>query len=261
MSYYPILNAPGMKGSTTICNFPPNNWENGWSQQQFVNVTWPSDGLWISKSLGTLLPGKFRTISADDLASDIPVDSLALLSLTRAPIPLESSLLPKLDSNLYAYPAWRATLGLSTSKAQTSYQGEIDPFPEHGSLLTFGPLIQFGQDIKNYLILLNIEASPVTRRAELEIYDAATLGIKARYPLRSNALNTIPLDELDFKAEDLPLFICRDMAAIPLYLSTTLDGAYLSLEHTHPPASLVVHGQRWGAQRLLKAHWFSRAML
>jgi hypothetical protein len=48
------------------------------------------------------------------------------------------------------------------------------------------------------------------------------------------------------------------MAAIPLYFSSAMDGAYLSLEHTHPPASLVVHGRRWEAQKMLKNRWFAK---
>jgi hypothetical protein len=48
------------------------------------------------------------------------------------------------------------------------------------------------------------------------------------------------------------------MAFVPLYFSTTKDGQFLSLEHTHPPASLVTHGDRFGAQRHLKKLWFSQ---
>jgi hypothetical protein len=195
------------------------------------------------------------------MADIVPGDALTLLSLTRTPPPAESAILPKLDTALTSVPAWRATLGLSTSEAQTSYQGEMDAFPPQGSLLTFGPLIQFGEGIKNHLILLNIENSPVSRVAELEIYDAAGLKLRGRFPVINNAANSIPLDGLDFEPGDLPLFICRGMAAIPLYFSSAMEGAYLSLEHTHPSASLVVHGRRWEAQKLLKNRWFARAAL
>jgi len=68
----------------------------------------------------------------------------------------------------------------------------------------------------------------------------------------------ISLDDLGLNGEDLPLIICRDMAGIPLYFSRTTDGSFLSLEHTHPPASFVVHGSRWEAQKLLKKHWFTK---
>ena len=260
MSYYPILKAPGANGWVTLCNFSPNNWEANQRQKQFINVTWVSGDIWASKTLGDLSPGRLLTITSSDVADIVPADALALLSLTRIPQPKESAFLPKLDNAPASVPAWRATLGLSTPEAQTSYQGELDPFPPQGSLLTFGPFLQFGDGITNYLLLLNVENSPVHRSAELEIYDAASLKLKRRFPVGNNATTIVPLDGLDFGPGNLPLFICRGMTAIPLYFSSAMEGAYLSLEHTHPPASLVVHGQRLKAQRLIKNRWFAKVL-
>lgn len=256
MSYYPVLKAPGATGWTTLCNFPPNNWEVRHCGDQWVNVTWPSEGRWLTESLGTLVEGGVRKVTGQELAGRVPADALALLSLTRKPLPTKSDTLPSLDTPRTTTPAWRATLGLFTDIAQTSYQGELDPFPPQGTLLTFGPFLQFGAGLENHLILLNVESSAVTRASELEIFDAAGLGLKGKFTVRNNAANLIPLDGLGLEPEDLPLFICRGMAAIPLYFSRTSDGAFLSLEHTHPPASLVVHGKRWEAQKLLKNRWF-----
>jgi hypothetical protein len=155
-------------------------------------------------------------------------------------------------------PAWRATLGLSSNSAQTSYQGELDSFPSPGSLLTFGPFLQFGSRIENYLILLNLEISAVSRVSELGIFDTTELVSKGSYKIRNNAVNLIPLDGHGFGLKSLPLIICKDMSGIPLYFSCTQDRGFLSLEHTHPPASLVVHGNRWEAQKLLKKRWFTK---
>jgi hypothetical protein len=47
------------------------------------------------------------------------------------------------------------------------------------------------------------------------------------------------------------------MAFVPLYFSITTDGTFMSLEHTHPPAELVVFGKKFGAQKHLKELWFS----
>lgn len=259
MSYYPVLRAPGSEGWVGLSNFSPNNWEARRCQPQLVNVTWASNGAWVTKNLGILEAGASRTVTAGDVANLVPANALALLSLTRTAPPAESGLLPKLDTAQTMVPAWRATLGLSTPEAQTSYQGELDPFPPQGSLLTFGPFIQFGAGVKNQLILLNVEYSAFSRAAELEIYDAAGLTLKGKFPVRSNHINIIELDCLGFEPGDLPLFICRGMAAIPLYFSSAIGGGHLSLEHTHPPASLVVHGRRWEAQKLLKNRWFAKA--
>lgn len=258
MSYYPVLKAPGARGWTALCNFPPNNWEVRHRGDQWVNITWASEGLWLTENLGTLAEGGVRTVTEQELAGRVPADALALLSLTRTPLPAHSDTLPKLDTPLTSIPAWRATLGLATEAAQTSYQGELDPFPPQGTLLTFGPFLQFGASLENYLILLNVENLPVSRTSDLEIFDAAGLSLRGKFKVRTNAANVIPLDGLGLEPEDLPLFICRGMAAIPLYFSRTSDGSCLSLEHTHPPASLVVHGKRWEAQKLLKNRWFAK---
>jgi hypothetical protein len=261
MSYYPILKAPGAQGWTTLCNFSPNNWDITRRCDQLVNVTWRSNDGWITKNLGVLTPDAVRTVTARDVADVVPDDALPLLSLTVTAPPATSTTLPKLDVLQTTVPAWRATLGVSTAEAQTSYQGEVDPFPPQGSLLTFGPLLQFGAGVENYLILVNIENSPVSRTAELEIYNADGLTLRGKFDVRNNEANNVPLDGLGFGPSDLPLFICRGMAAIPLYFSRTAGGAFLSLEHTHPPASLVVHGKRWEAQKMLKNRWFAKVAL
>jgi hypothetical protein len=260
MSYYPLLKGPGLSGWTTLCNFSPNNWEISGSKEQFINVTWASGGMWFSKTIGVLDSGALRTVQANELNHFVPYESLALLSLTSTQLPSESSTLPKLNSKQSTVPAWRATLGLASSSTQTSYQGELDPFPPQGSLLTFAPFLQFGKGISNYLILLNIENSPVSRFSELQVYDASETKLYGSFSIQNNACTCIPLDSLDFGVSDLPIFICRGMAAIPLYLSTMNGGTYLSLEHTHPPASLVIHGRRWEAQKILKSCWFAKTL-
>jgi hypothetical protein len=260
MSFYPILTASESKGWVTLFNFPPNNWEFRNDSKKFINVTWAEDGEWRSEGIGILALDRIRKIGIEDVSGIVAPDALPLLSLTLSKLPARSKELPLLDAPKTIVPEWRATLGLSTFGAQTSYQGELEAFHPEGSLLTFGPFIQYGEGIKNHLILLNIEKAAVSRSAEVEIYDAAELKLRGRFPVSNNAASCIPLDGLGFEHSDLPLFVCRSMAAIPLYLSSAMDGSFLSLEHTHPPASLVVHGRRWEAQKMLKNRWFSKVM-
>jgi hypothetical protein len=259
MSYYPLLNAPNCKGWVGLSNFSPNNWEAQGSQSRFINVTWLSGGEWKTECIGVIAPGACKTVTASDVAHIVPNGTLPLISLT-CTLPAESDVvLPQVESKLTSVPSWRATLGLSSSETKTSYQGELDAFPPRASLLTFGPFMQFGAAVENYLILLNIETAPVRRSADLEVYDSLALKLRKKFIIKSNSCNVIPLDDLGFSIEDLPVFICRTMAAIPLYFSTAENGRYLSLEHTHPPASMVIHGQRWEAQKLLKLRWFAKA--
>lgn len=258
MSYYPILKAPGCQGWTTLCNFSPNNWETKDSSDKFVNVTWCFEAGWRTENIGRLAFNEMRTIRNQDIAGLVPKGALPLLSLTMAKLPPYSDTLPSLDAPRTVVPAWRATLGLSTRYVSASYQGEIDPFPARGSLLTFGPFIQFGEEIENYLIFLNIESSPIVRTSQVEIYDSGETVLKGTFEVRNNDATIIALDGLGFSPSDLPLMICRNMAAIPLYFSKTTDGTFLSLEHTHPPSNYVVHGRRWEAQKILKNIWFSK---
>jgi hypothetical protein len=259
MSFFPLLSAPNCNGWVGLSNFAPNNWEVWFNNSKYINVTWASQDVWKTKSIGVLKPGETTDITSKDLVGIVPQDAFPLLSLTNTARNEESDELPKFDSVQTYFPISRATLGLSSTGASTSYQGELEPFPIQGSLLTFGPLLQFGAEIANYLILLNIESTPLTRYAELEIYDASSCNLIGKETVKNNACNVILLNNFKINPEDLPLFICRNMAFIPLYFSTTLDGEYLSLEHTHPPASLVVHGQRWLAQKSLKKRWFEKA--
>lgn len=258
MSYYPILDVPGVSGWTKVYNFSPNNWETRQRREQCINFTFSTGGEWVTESLGKLPYGAVRTVNADELRGRIKKNAIALLSLTPTPLPSSSNLLPVLSDSMTTTPAWRATIGLSSDCAQTSYQGELDPFPRSGTLLTFGPFLQYGIGIENYLIFLNAENSAMTRTANLEIYNANDLNFKGRFTVRNNSSNMISLDDLGLNREDLPLIICKDMSGIPLYFSRTSDGAFMSLEHTHPPASFVVHGNRWEAQKLLKKNWFNK---
>ncbi len=222
-------------------------------------MTWLCEAGWKTENIGVLASGEVRTVSIQDIAAFIPEGVLPLLSLTMSKPSAFSDSLPQTDVTRTKVPAWRAALGLSTAHASTSYQGEIDPFPAPGSLLTFGPFIQFGEEIENYLILMNIENSPNARTAQVEIYDSENTALKGTFEVRNNDATIIALDSLGFGPTDLPLIICRGMSAIPLYFSKTSDGSFLSIEHAHPPACYVIHGKRWEAQKILKNIWFSKA--
>lgn len=257
MSFYPILKAPGCTGWTTLYNFPPNNWETRRASEKYVSVSWSENDEWKSTTIGTIKPSSLRTIKESEVASSCPRDSLLLLSLSETPLPTSSKSLPKPACPATSFPAWRATLGLSAASASTSYQGEIDPFPEKGSLLTFGPFMQFADGIENFLVLVNVENSAHIRTSRVELFDSKSKELRGSFPCRSNSITSVSLDGLGFTAQDLPLVICRSMSAIPLYLAKTTDGSFLSLEHTHPPSCFVIRGDRWGVQRILKNRWFS----
>ena len=258
MSYYPILSAPYCSGKTTLYNFTPNNWELADRCKQYVNLTYIKDGEWCSRVIGEIEYGHCKEFTYNDIRNTISNGALPLLSLTKNKLPEISEILPALTQNHTYEPMHRATLGLESKFTATSYQGELDPFPPQASMLTFSPFLQFGEDIENYILLLNLEKIPRNREVEVEIYDAFSKALKKTQVSYTNQINVISLHDVEFNEKSLPVVICRGMASIPLYFSSYKQGEMLSVEHTHPPASLVVHGNRFGAQKQLKEYWFSQ---
>ena len=117
--------------------------------------------------------------------------------------------------------------------------------------------MQFGKNIENHILIVNLEKSPEKRTEKIEIYDARTKVFKKTHFIYNNEINIISLDDMGFNEHDLPVIICRGMAGIPIYFSVSGGGKHMSLEHTNPPASLAILGNRFGVQNYLKNHWFS----
>jgi hypothetical protein len=257
--FYPILNVPGFSGQLTLCNFPPNNWESKPPLPCWVKLIWSDDKVWQIRSWKHLMPNEFTTITNDDIAHFAHLQHTCFAYLSDSPEDGALAELPYVQDLSTEIPVWRSTIGLKhlLSRAYTSYQGEIPyPPPKPGTLLSFAPLLQFGR-LSNYLILLSLERSPIVRETQLKVYKSADRLLDV-VSVRSNQVNCINLDSFDFEPTDLPIFTCLDLIGIPLILTVSDDGHYLSLEHTHPPASLVVHGPRRKLQSHLKRNWFSR---
>ena len=258
MSFFPILKAPYCAGQTILYNFSPNNWESVYKGRQTINLSYTDGILWHSTVLGELAYGDCQIIKYQDVKSLMPDNALPLLSLTQNKLDKKSEILPQLFSNQTNTPKHRSTLGLTSKYTTTSYQGELDPFPSRASLLTFSPFLQFNDKVENFVLLLNLEKKADNRKVKVEVFDASTKTLKCEKTALSNNITAISLDDCGFLKNDLPVVISREMAAIPLYFSCANQGKFLSLEHTHPPASLVVHGHRFGVQKNLKDYWFSQ---
>ena len=221
-------------------------------------MTYIKGDLWHSVALEKLAYQAYKVVKHNDISDLIPDGTLALLSLSKEELPRTSAELPVLNCSHTYVPMSRATLGLKSSFTTTVYQGEINPFPSQASLLTFSPFLQFGSGVENYVLLMNLEKLPESRKVVVEIYDAHSKELKKIQSAYSNQINIISLNDMGFNEQSLPVIICREMASIPLYFSSYKCGEILSLEHTHPPASLVVHGNRFGAQKQIKEYWFAQ---
>jgi hypothetical protein len=258
MAFFPLANTSKAAGYCTLHNYPPNNWEPIEECQKFVWAMYSDGKNWITKNLGQIGIGESITLNYNDIYQVGATNSqpLILLQFRKTPLPELLTVLPDHEFLYNKIPEWRATVGFALNKSQTSYQGEINPFPAKASLLTFHPFIQY-QDVNNYFLFLNAEKSPVFREEEIEIYEGNSKKYIDRIKIKSNSVNLIPLDSYDFSAEQLPVFICRSMAGIPFGLAVSQDKQMLSLEHTHPPASFAVHGERFKVQGEIKRQWFN----
>ena len=263
MPYFPLLTAPGCTGRTTVFNFPPNNWEKQSKNKKFVNLTWQHGSKWKTVVIDEIQYGEFKVYDESTLVSYTSSSNLALLSLSNTVFPSTSLSLP--PSNLYfEVPTWRASLellSLSTSTS-TSYQGEVDPFPSSGSLLSFSPFFQPKPLVRNYLLFLNLECFPAIRSANIQIFRSTHFDEPVLVSsVFSNSITCVSLDNLGFQSDDLVIISSKEISGIPLFLTVSDDYSFMSLEHTHPPASYVIHGNRWAAQKHLKNRWFNNLNL
>ena len=255
--FFPLFKTLDLEGFVELAYLPPNNWENRLKTQMRLYLLWPSEGVWKTCHLGQIQYGQVMRFNTEDFTPETFQTGIALVYPTSQALPSTLEALPVEAFWSSRIPEWRCTAGLYNSSAQTSYQSEIFPFPNKASLLTFHPFIQEG-DLKNYLVLLNVIKEARVTESFLEIRDATTLKLRDSIKVFSNSLNCIPLDVYKFSQSDLPIFYIDSMAAIPFGLGVSKDGQMLSLEHTHPPASLVLFGQRNSVQGRIKQKWVSQ---
>tara|TARA_B100000795_G_scaffold254328_1_gene225144 strand:- start:581 stop:1384 length:804 start_codon:yes stop_codon:yes gene_type:complete len=259
--FYPILRAPNCKGRTIVHNYPPNNWEIRRNCKKNINITWSDGFIWKSKKIGSLDIGKFFSIKEEDLKF-LPNGALALASLSINNLASESMDLPDdidMQTNL---PEWRASIGLESSLGgKTSFQGEGYAFPSNGSLLSFSPFLQHGAHLTNYLLFISIEKLPTFRKTKLYFLKASGDKINAEVPVISNHINIINLDNFGYDAKDMMVLMTKDIVGIPLFMTSYKSGVELSMEHTHPPASFAIHGNRWSLHKELKNIWAKKLSL
>ena len=257
--FYPIIKILEYEGWTTLSNYAPNDWENKDKGNKSIYILWTDGNRWHTKKLADLPYGENFRVSTEDLNDEILQNNLAFLYPSTIELPELMDKLPSEKNWVTHVPAWRASVGIKSETAQVSYQGEIEPFPEKASLLTFHPFLQFG-DFDNYLITINLQNSPGIKPSELEIFNSSQKVFVDSQPIKRNSATIIPLNDYNFSPTDLPVFINKEMSAIPFGFGCTKNGFMLSLEHTHPPASLVLHGNRMAAQSGIKASWFRKLL-
>ena len=251
------MKTPNLNGFCDLVYESPNNWENRIHKPISLYLLWSNGNRWLSKKISEMNYGDEIRLVTNDIDEKCLATGLALIYPSLEPIEPELSTLPSRKVWYSEIPAWRNTSGFYNEFTQVSYQSDIEPLPSKASLLTFHPFIQFG-DVINNLLVLNVTNDPKIQSGKISMFNSFDKSFIADSLISTNSLTTIPLDVYSFKPTDLPVFYSPEIAGIPFGLGIAKSGKMLSLEHTHPPASLVLHGNRRAIQGKIKKSWIEK---
>ena len=253
------MSIPDLNGFIDLVYMPPNNWESLLFRSVNLYSLESNGEVWETQHLGILEKGAVRRFETSDHIFADSSSSLKLIypSIKKLPKVLES--LPEEPIWNTRIPEWRVTTGFFCGNAQTSYQGELFPLPAKASMLSFHPFIQFGR-VENRLVVLNATKSPEIRSGRVIFFDSATKEKVAERQIFSNSVTSIGLNQMGFKETQLPAILSPDLAGVPFGLGIWEGGRMLSMEHTHPPASFVLFGDRFGVQGVIKKRWSTRLL-
>jgi len=251
------MKTPNLNGFCDLVYESPNNWENRIQKPISLYLLWSNGNRWLSKKISEMNYGDEIRLVTNSIDEKCLATGLALIYPSLEPIEPELSTLPSRKVWYSEIPAWRNTSGFYNEFTQVSYQSDIEPLPSKASLLTFHPFIQFG-DVINNLLVLNVTNDPKIQSGKISMFNSFDKSFVADTLISTNSLTTIPLDVYSFKPTDLPVFYSPEIAGIPFGLGIAKSGKMLSLEHTHPPASLVLHGNRRAIQGKIKKSWIEK---
>ena len=260
MIFFPIIELNNLVGWTSLNSFPPNNWEIDRFKKLYVYLIFIENNKWNSKLLNTLESYENFYFDQHDVKKITNTDSIKILCLSKSKINDYSDVLPSIDFQTTSLPTWRASIGLKNDTHSSSYQGEIIPFGSKSSFLTFAPFIQnHSQNLENYLIFSNLEKNIDKRYGKMVFSQLSNPEEKLKtVTVQNNKVNIISLNDIGYEKESVPLISCNDMAGLPIFATVNKITNAISIEHTHPGASFVVHGNRWIAQKFLKEIWQDR---
>jgi hypothetical protein len=258
--FFPLMKVLDLEGFLELSYMPANEWENRVRSKLKVYLLWSDGNSWNVHLFSTIKFGEVIRISTREIDKKYLASGVCLFYPTTEEIVGPLLTLPTKEVWSSRIPEWRCTTGFYNTTAQTSYQGEIFPLPSKARMLTFHPFIQYGE-VDNYLLVLNISKDPEIVESRIELFNSADLQKKGNAKVRTNSATCIALNDFNFLPIDLPLFVSPSMAGVPFGLGISHDGQMLSMEHTHPPASFVLFGNRNAIQGKIKKTWFKKVGL
>ena len=260
--FFPILKSTEIyKGGTIAYNFPPNDVQKVIPKSRYLNLIWMDTECWKTKLITKIKPLESKEVFYDSIKPKESENDLLIMCITDEPLPPTMNSLPS-HTLPTTTPNWRSTVCIHRNNASASYQGEIEPFPEKATLLSFIPFMQNNMNIHNYLIFVNLESKPISRKGSLKFSTIRQPELIVKdSEIKSNSCNFIDLNNLDIEDDELLVCYTKSMSGIPLFLSFSNDDSTMSLEHTHPPASFLIHGNRNNLQSIIKENWFNQLPL
>ena len=278
-SYFPLLPSiclhslnKEIKSSTTLFNNTNNLKELNQSRKNRKSIyigTYKLSGLiWELISIQKCKYGEFFDITrnAINVKSNQMVVSLFKI---QDEFPTSSRILPKPDSlRVDSSPvAERVSLNYHFEGATTSYLGEY-PYEmaniDKGSFWSFDALKEIPttrKSVNSFLILMNINRDAEKQsEVNLDIYNPHQKDESLHWKARQNSFTVINLEEINKALNSEKIYKtffmqCKSCKFIPMFLSVDFNNKQLSLEHTHPPHSLLWGRDRLKVIKLLKDRW------
>ena len=253
--YYPLFKVPNLECSVTLLNSAPNDWETEATAVVVHQAIIHGDS-WSVNRIKSLAVGESLRVSSTDELANCRDGTLALLFPQETDVSGTYAELPAVNLWRTALPMWRASICLGRGSARACYQGDIEPFRLGGTALSFHPFIQ-PKPFTNSFLGINFESAPNLRAAKVNISKALDGELIATHSVTNNSAFLIDLDQYGFSQVDLPVIWSTDLSMVPSGLGWNPVSGEMSWEHTHPPASMTVFGDRWGCQTAVKRDWFA----
>jgi hypothetical protein len=136
-------------------------------------------------------------------------------------------------------PDYRANLSVSNEKGGfSSYQSEFPSkmLGRRGDLLTAIYTLGNPQAVRNVIFIRSVFDQAITEPYKAYVVDKANARVEAEFDLVCNRTNVIELPAATVRPGTY--LYAKGFLGVPIYLSESSDG-HLSLEHTHPPHSVV----------------------
>jgi hypothetical protein len=259
MNYYFMPRIKGIDSAVTLVNF--SCVETGKkSVTQYAHVTWSDGKKWQVRYLDNIEPDSIQRFTNNDLPDECDDTCSPFLFLYPEKLSDNSDMLVVSD-HMETVPTWRGNIQFFSKSAAVSFQGEfpggMTKIPK-GSLVSSSNMIQLSDKASTKLILPNMRLNPAIEEGRLILVKARSGEVLKEEKIYTNTINVISTDGITFDPPDMLLVMTPDMVCIPMYFSHNSDFTQLSLEHTHPPSSLLVFGDVNKYQRQIKSHWLGK---